>query len=76
MHATPPHGPPPPPPLQVPLTFALSPRIWREVRDFQPDLIHCSSPGVMVFAAKLYAWLLKKPIVLSYHTHVPSYLPK
>ncbi|KAG2444891.1 hypothetical protein HXX76_001628 [Chlamydomonas incerta] len=62
--------------LQVPLTFALSPRIWREVRDFQPDLIHCSSPGVMVFAAKLYAWLLKKPIVLSYHTHVPSYLPR
>lgn len=60
----------------MPLTFALSPRIWREVRDFQPDLIHCSSPGVMVFAAKLYAWLLKKPIVLSYHTHVPSYLPK
>ncbi|GFR39619.1 hypothetical protein Agub_g83 [Astrephomene gubernaculifera] len=61
---------------QVPLSFALSPRIWREVRDFRPDLIHCSSPGVMVFAAKLYAWLLRAPIVLSYHTHVPSYLPR
>ncbi|GLI60637.1 hypothetical protein VaNZ11_002834 [Volvox africanus] len=62
--------------LQVPLSFALSPRIWREVRDFRPDLVHCSSPGVMVFAAKFYAWLLKVPIVLSYHTHVPSYLPR
>jgi sulfoquinovosyltransferase len=30
----------------------------------------------MIFAAKLYAWLLKVPIVLSYHTHVPSYLPR
>lgn len=30
----------------------------------------------MVFAAKLYAWLLKVPTVLSYHTHVPSYLPR
>lgn len=30
----------------------------------------------MVFAAKLYAWLLKIPNVLSYHTHVPSYLPR
>lgn len=45
-------------------------------RDFKPDLIHCSSPGVMVFAAKLYAWLLKVPLALSYHTHVPSYLPR
>lgn len=61
---------------QVPLSFALSPRIWWEVRDFKPDLIHCSSPGVMVFAAKLYAWLLKVPLALSYHTHVPSYLPR
>ncbi|KAG2496158.1 hypothetical protein HYH03_005760 [Edaphochlamys debaryana] len=61
---------------QVPLSFALSPRIWREVRDFKPDLIHCSSPGVMVVAAKLYSWLLKAALVLSYHTHVPSYLPR
>ncbi|MEW5299206.1 MAG: hypothetical protein WDW36_002242 [Sanguina aurantia] len=61
---------------QVPLTFALSPRIFWEVKSFNPDLIHCTSPGVMVFATKLYAWLLKLPLVLSYHTHVPSYLPR
>lgn len=30
----------------------------------------------MVLAAKFYAWLLKAAIVLSYHTHVPSYLPR
>lgn len=50
--------------------------VRREVRDFKPDLIHVSAPGVMVFAARLYAWLLKLPLVKSYHTHIPAYLGK
>ncbi|PNH03306.1 Ankyrin-3 [Tetrabaena socialis] len=38
---------------------------------------HRSGTGcVMVFAARFYAWLLKVAVVLSYHTHVPSYLPR
>ena len=35
-----------------------------------------SAPGLMVFAAALYAKLLAVPLVVSYHTHVPEYIPK
>ena len=45
-------------------------------RAFQPDVIHCSSPGVMWLAALVYSRLLKKPLVYSYHTHVPEYMPR
>ncbi|CAG9466828.1 unnamed protein product [Pedinophyceae sp. YPF-701] len=61
---------------QLPLTFALSPRIFREVRAFNPDIIHCTSPGFMPFACWLYSRLLRVPLVMSYHTHLPAYLPK
>ena len=60
---------------QVPLSFALTPRVWRELRAFRPQLIHVTSPGVMCLAAWLYSRLLDVPLVMSYHTHVPSYLP-
>ncbi|KAJ0591231.1 putative Glycosyltransferase subfamily 4-like domain-containing protein [Helianthus annuus] len=33
---------------QVPLSLALSPRIINEVKQFKPDIIHASSPGIMV----------------------------
>lgn len=45
-------------------------------RAFKPDIIHCSSPGIMWFAALVYSRLLKKPLVYSYHTHVPEYMPR
>jgi hypothetical protein len=32
----------------VPLSLALSPRIYSEVRKFKPDIIHATSPGIMV----------------------------
>lgn len=32
----------------VPLSLALSPRIFKEVKNFKPDIIHASSPGIMV----------------------------
>jgi hypothetical protein len=32
----------------LPLSLALSPRIYKEVADFRPDIIHASSPGLMV----------------------------
>ncbi|GAU35678.1 hypothetical protein TSUD_162500 [Trifolium subterraneum] len=55
----------------VPLSLALSPRIISEVARFKPDIIHASSPGIMVFGALIIAKLLCVPIVMSYHTHVP-----
>lgn len=45
-------------------------------RAFRPEVIHCSSPGIMWLAALLYSRLLKKPLVYSYHTHVPEYMPR
>ncbi|MED6209454.1 Sulfoquinovosyl transferase sqd2, variant 3 [Stylosanthes scabra] len=61
---------------KVPLSLALSPRIISEVARFKPDIIHASSPGIMVFGALIIAKLLSVPIVMSYHTHVPVYIPR
>jgi len=59
----------------LPLSLAMSPRIYNKVKAFNPDLIHCCSPGFMCFAALLYAKMRAIPLVLSYHTHVPKYIP-
>ncbi|KAI3805761.1 hypothetical protein L1987_21646 [Smallanthus sonchifolius] len=61
---------------KVPLSLALSPRIINEVKQFKPDIIHASSPGIMVFGALAIAKMLCVPIVMSYHTHVPVYIPR
>ncbi|XP_019187659.1 PREDICTED: sulfoquinovosyl transferase SQD2-like [Ipomoea nil] len=60
----------------VPLSLALSPRIISEVVKFKPDIIHSTSPGIMVFGALIIAKLSCTPIVMSYHTHVPVYIPR
>ncbi|XP_058212953.1 sulfoquinovosyl transferase SQD2-like isoform X2 [Rhododendron vialii] len=60
----------------VPLSLALSPRIISEVAQFKPDIIHSTSPGIMVFGALIIAKLLCVPLVLSYHTHLPVYIPR
>ncbi|XP_074571044.1 sulfoquinovosyl transferase SQD2-like isoform X1 [Curcuma longa] len=60
----------------VPLSLALSPRIISEVAKFKPDIIHASSPGIMVFGALAIAKMLCVPIVMSYHTHIPKYIPR
>jgi sulfoquinovosyltransferase len=43
------------------------------IEDFQPDLIHAVSPGFMLFAAIFYARTMCVPLLLSYHTHLPTY---
>ncbi len=58
------------------LSLGLSVRVmWRLITQ-RPDIIHVSTPGILVFAATLYAKLLRIPLVVSYHTHVPEYIPK
>jgi hypothetical protein len=39
----------------VPLSLGLSPRIFNEVRAWQPDVIHVTSPGALPVAAWLYS---------------------
>ncbi|KAG6433792.1 hypothetical protein SASPL_105409 [Salvia splendens] len=49
----------------VPLSLALSPRIISAVSQFKPDIIHASSPGIMV--------KLHNPILLMLLTYIPRY---
>jgi Glycosyltransferase Family 4 len=39
----------------------------------KPDIIHVTSPGFLLFAAMFYARVMKIPLVMSYHTHLPTY---
>jgi sulfoquinovosyltransferase len=43
------------------------------IEKLKPDLIHASSPGFLLFASLFYARVMRIPLVLSYHTHLPSY---
>jgi glycosyltransferase involved in cell wall biosynthesis len=45
----------------------------RIIEDFKPDLIHVTSPGFLLFAAIFYARVMCIPLVMSYHTHLPTY---
>ncbi|KAK4365580.1 hypothetical protein RND71_013460 [Anisodus tanguticus] len=57
---------------EVPLSLALSPRIISEVARFKPDIIHASSPGIMVFGALIIAkllWLSADPDSYSVDTY-------
>jgi len=47
--------------------------VYSALRDFNPDVIHLSTPGFMTFAVLVFARLLRKPLVFSYHTHLPHY---
>jgi sulfoquinovosyltransferase len=40
---------------------------------FRPSVLHVASPGFFAIISTLYARLLKIPLVLSYHTHLPIY---
>jgi len=56
------------------MSFALSPKVLSELKSFKPDILHCSSPGFMVMAAVIYTKMMKVPLLLSYHTHIPRYV--
>jgi len=48
----------------------------RMMEALRPDVIHISSPGFLLFAALFYARLMKIPLLMSYHTHLPNYAVK
>ena len=58
------------------LSIGLSIRVLYHLIVMRPDVIHVSCPGVIVFAAVLYSRILGLPLVVSYHTHVPYYIPR
>ncbi|OUS49173.1 hypothetical protein BE221DRAFT_66306 [Ostreococcus tauri] len=57
-------------------SFGVSGEVWREFRERPPDLVHCAVPGGLVFGAMTYCKLLDLPLVQSYHTHIPHYIPR
>ena len=58
---------------QVQLTLDIGFRALARLRKSKPSLIHAVTPGFFVIPAILYARLLKIPLVISYHTHLPTY---
>lgn len=45
----------------------------RMLERFRPDIIHATSPGFLIVAAILYGRIMRIPVMLSYHTHLPIY---
>lgn len=61
-------------PLYRRITLTLGLRgVYQALKDFDPDVIHLTTPGFLIFSTLLYARLLCKPLLLSYHTHLPIY---
>lgn len=61
-------------PLYRRITLSLGLRgVYGALKNFDPDVIHLTTPGLMIFSVLLYARLLRKALLLSYHTHLPIY---
>ncbi|MCI0483463.1 MAG: glycosyltransferase family 1 protein [candidate division NC10 bacterium] len=71
------HVPSVPLPLQVSYRLALPGSVFfaRALKGFKPDLIHLHSPCTLGFAALRFAERHRLPVVATYHTHYPAYLP-
>lgn len=56
------------------LTFDLpSMKALRVIESHKPDIIHVTSPGFFLFAAIIYSRVMRVPLVMAYHTHLPVY---
>lgn len=61
-------------PLYRRITLTLGLRgVYSALKNFDPDVIHLTTPGFLIFSTLLYARLLRKALLLSYHTHLPIY---
>ena len=58
------------------LSFGFDGRIAKEFRENKPDLVHCAVPGGMINGAMWYCKTMNIPLVESYHTHIPHYIPR
>jgi hypothetical protein len=55
------------------LSLGLSVRVFWQLLRHRPDVIHVSSPGMLVFAAILYSKLLAIPLVRNLPSRIFSY---
>ena len=49
-------------------------RVYRELKKFEPDVVHAVNPVLLATSAVIAAQKLDVPLVSSYHTHLPKYL--
>jgi len=61
------------PELSVPRP--LLPREYRLLRNFDPDLVHVATESIMGWLGRRWARRRKIPLVTSFHTMFPDYLP-
>ena len=50
-----------------------APRIWRFLREFQPDVVHVVNPVFAGIAGAVAGRRLGLPVVVSYHAHIDRY---
>ena len=56
-----------------PLLWRHATRVAREARNFGAELIHVTGPGDMGAVGAYVSWLLKLPLVISWHTSLHEY---
>ncbi len=59
-----------------PLFYRLRARLEARLREFQPDLIHITSPGDLGILGAIAASALRVPLVLSWHTNLHEFLAR
>eukprot|EP00184_Porphyridium_aerugineum_P003264 CAMPEP_0184699336 /NCGR_PEP_ID=MMETSP0313-20130426/5645_1 /TAXON_ID=2792 /ORGANISM="Porphyridium aerugineum, Strain SAG 1380-2" /LENGTH=459 /DNA_ID=CAMNT_0027158409 /DNA_START=79 /DNA_END=1455 /DNA_ORIENTATION=+ len=57
----------------ITMSFGINNGVYTALKNFQPDIVHVSTPGLLVFSTMLYCRLLRLPVLFSYHTHLPVY---
>jgi len=60
----------------ITISFDWKMRAYAAMKKFNPELIHVSTPSMLLFSGLLAANRLKVPLVMSYHTHFPVYAKK
>ncbi len=58
---------------KFPIANIFSPRIFRSVASFRPDVIHLHHPFWFGTVGMFLAWRLKIPVVYTYHTRLEHY---
>jgi sulfoquinovosyltransferase len=56
------------------LSTGISAKAWKFCRTDRPDLLHVSSPGLLLLTAIFTSRVQGIPLVMSYHTHLPVYV--
>ncbi|MBT5250859.1 MAG: glycosyltransferase family 1 protein [Bacteroidetes Order II. Incertae sedis bacterium] len=56
------------------ISFGMSPRVFQELEQFKPTIVHIATPDFLGLQALKYARKRNIPVVASYHTHFSSYL--